>query len=184
MVSDSLLVKCHCLFLLRTKCICNAKMKCTSTSETLTPGNIRVTWLGKRGGTISLGSSNSGYKWDLAPQLLSWDMERVREETKTSKCISICKVPDLSCRWEKKTKIPYDFTSRDSFLFCLRISSKKNLPIPHFLLIRGRLLFSTNSHITFMNEVCPCNFQNCFCMKIPKEKIYITSFEVTEYLNV
>lgn len=28
--------------------------------------------------------------------------ERLGEETKTSKCISICKVPDLSCRWGKR----------------------------------------------------------------------------------
>lgn len=95
--------------------------------------------------------------------------ERAREETKTSKCISICKVPDLSCRWEKKTRIPYDFTSRDSFCsFVCEFLLRKTYPFYSSFLFE--VDFSLRIyHITFTNSACECNFETCFCMNIPRE---------------
>jgi hypothetical protein len=78
--SDSLWVKRHSLLGLRARCVCNAKMKCRSACEPLLPESIKIAWLGKHGGNVSLASSNSGYIWAPTPQLLSWETAKDSEE--------------------------------------------------------------------------------------------------------
>jgi len=154
MISNSLLVNCHCLFRLRARCIYNAKMKCRSTSEPLPAESITIAWLGKHGGNISLTSSNSGYIWAPTPQLLSWETEKDSEKKpRHLNAFQFVKFLIFPVDGEK-TGIPYDFTSIDSFYSHVSkfLSRKTCLSYSSFLFVVD---FFMNLVYYLINHSCP-----------------------------
>jgi hypothetical protein len=171
MSSDFLLVNRHCLFRLRARCICNAKMKCRSTSEPLLPESLKIAWLGKHGGNISLTSSNSGYIWAATPQLLSWETEKDSEKKpRHLNAFQFVKFPIFPVDGERLESLTilllqivfYSFVSE--FLLrktCLSYSSSFLFVIGVFLWIR---------YITFINDFCPHGLPSSFCRKFVSTK--------------
>jgi len=104
--------------------------------------------------------------------------EILGEETKASKCISICKVPDLSCRWGKRLEsltilfLQIVFYSRVSeFLLrktCLSYSFSFLFVIDFFFM---------NSVYYLINDSCPHGLPSSFC------RIFVNRKTVDTFIN-
>lgn len=99
--------------------------------------------------------------------------EGLGEETKTSKCISICKVPYLSCRWGKRLEsltillLQIVFYSHVSE-FLLR---KTCLSYSSFLFV---IDFFMNSLYYLINDSCPYGLRSSFYRKFVNGKTFDT----------